>query len=112
MTVVVFDWKTSTPYDVPSEKSKMPASPSRSGLFGNVIEIAARKSSVQIATTLIENWPGVGKVVVDVVVVLVVVVDEVAGSVVDVVEVVTTVEVGFVEAGDELVVVDATDEDV
>ena len=35
----------------------MPVSPLRSGLLGNVIEIAARKSSVQIAETLIPNCP-------------------------------------------------------
>ena len=55
--IVRLETKVRGPYDVPSEKSRMPVSPLRSGRLGNVIEISGRKSGPQTAETLIPNCP-------------------------------------------------------
>jgi hypothetical protein len=49
------DWKTSVPYEVPSLKSRMPLSPSRSGRSPNVIEMSGRLSSPQNANSSTAN---------------------------------------------------------
>jgi hypothetical protein len=55
---------TSGPYDVPSEKSRMPDWPLRAALTGKLIWMPGRKSEVQTAKTLIPNGVMTGPVVV------------------------------------------------